>query len=66
MTDTSQTEEAIDSEEAGEASLLSRIPRLGLLSWSFVGFVVASIIVLFAFSAVSEITLPMLFAESSL
>ena len=53
---------AIEVEEVDAPSLLSRIPRLGLLSWSFIGFVVASIIVLFAFGAVSEIALPMLFA----
>jgi predicted PurR-regulated permease PerM len=44
------------------SDLLSRVPRLGVLSWSFVGFVLASIIVLFALGAVSEIALPMLFA----
>ena len=62
MSDTAEATEMLDPEEAGEPNLLSRIPRLGLLSWSFVGFVVASIIVLFALGAVSEIALPMVFA----
>jgi predicted PurR-regulated permease PerM len=42
--------------------LLGRIPRLGVWSWSFVGLVVASIIVFVALAAVSEIVLPMTFA----
>ncbi len=44
------------------AGLLGQIPRLGVWSWSFVGFVVASVIVLTALAAVSEIVLPMTFA----
>jgi predicted PurR-regulated permease PerM len=42
--------------------LLSRVPRLGVWAWSFVGFVVASVIVAIALGAVSEIVLPMTFA----
>jgi putative heme transporter len=42
--------------------LLGRIPRLGVWSWSFVGFVLAAIIVFTALAAVSEIVLPMTFA----
>ncbi|MET1001245.1 MAG: AI-2E family transporter [Acidimicrobiia bacterium] len=42
--------------------LLARVPRLGVWAWSFVGFVVASIIVFIALAAVSEIVLPMTFA----
>jgi predicted PurR-regulated permease PerM len=42
--------------------LLARIPRLGIWAWSFVGFVVASAIVVVALGAVSEIILPMTFA----
>jgi putative heme transporter len=42
--------------------LLGRVPRLGLWAWSFVGFVVAAIIVCIALGAVSEIVLPMTFA----
>ena len=38
------------------------IPKLGIWSWSFVGFVVAMIILFTAFAAVSEIALPLLFA----
>ena len=43
-------------------ALLARVPRLGVWAWSFVGFVVASIIVFVALAAVSEIVLPMMFA----
>ena len=42
--------------------LLGRVPRLGVWAWSFVGFVVAAIIVVIALGAVSEIVLPMTFA----
>ncbi|MET0728870.1 MAG: AI-2E family transporter [Acidimicrobiales bacterium] len=62
MSDAAEAAETLETEEAGAPSLLSRIPRLGLLSWSFVGFVLASIVVLLAFGAVSEIALPMVFA----
>ena len=41
---------------------LSWVPKLGIWSWSFVGFVVAMIIVVTALGAVSEIVLPMTFA----
>jgi putative heme transporter len=37
-------------------------PRIGVLTWSFVGFVVATAIVFTAFGAVSEILLPLVFA----
>jgi putative heme transporter len=37
-------------------------PKIGVWSWTFVGFVVAMIIVVTAFGAVSEILLPLLFA----
>ncbi len=43
-------------------ALLARVPRLGVWAWSFVGFVVASIIVFVALAAVSEIVLPLTFA----
>ncbi len=46
----------------GATGLLARIPRLGVFAWSFVGLVVASIIVFTALAAVSEIVLPMTFA----
>ena len=38
------------------------MPRIGIWAWSFVGLVIAAIIVVFALSAVSEIALPMTFA----
>ena len=41
---------------------LSWVPRLGVWAWSFVGFVVAMIIVVTALGAVSEIVLPLTFA----
>jgi predicted PurR-regulated permease PerM len=44
------------------ASRRCRVPRLGVWAWSFVGFVVATIIVVAALSAVSEIALPLTFA----
>jgi predicted PurR-regulated permease PerM len=37
-------------------------PKVGILAWSFVGVVVATIIIATALSAVSEIILPLLFA----
>jgi predicted PurR-regulated permease PerM len=42
--------------------LASSVPRLGVLAWSFVGFVVATAIVVIALAAVSEIVLPLIFA----
>jgi predicted PurR-regulated permease PerM len=39
-----------------------RIPKVGLWAWSFVGFVAATIIVVIALAAVSEIAIPMTFA----
>jgi putative heme transporter len=40
----------------------SRVPRIGIWAWCFVGFVAAAIIIAFALAAVSEIVLPMTFA----
>ena len=51
-----------DSEPSGVPAFFRRVPRLGLWAWSFVGFVVATIIVVAALSAVSEIALPLTFA----
>jgi predicted PurR-regulated permease PerM len=58
------SEPAADGDAAPSvaAGLLGQIPRLGVWSWSFVGFVVASVIVLTGLAAVSEIALPMTFA----
>jgi len=42
--------------------LLRRLPTIGVWAWSFVGFVLASVIVIMALGAVSEIVLPMTFA----
>ena len=41
---------------------MNAAPKLGIWSWSFVGFVAATAIVVIAFGAVSEIVLPLLFA----
>ena len=46
---------------AGEASQ-RHIPTVGVWSWSFVGFTVAMVIVVFVLAALSEIVLPMTFA----
>ena len=46
---------------AGAVAVASA-PKIGVLAWSFVGVVVATIIVVTAFSYVSEILLPLLFA----
>jgi putative heme transporter len=46
----------------GAPGLLGRIPRVGVWAWSFVGVVLASIVVFIALSTVSEIALPMTFA----
>ena len=43
-------------------ALLGWVPKLGVFAWSFVGFVVAAIIVAAALGAVSEIVLPLTFA----
>ena len=56
--DRAQTEETRD---AGAVAVASA-PKIGVLAWSFVGVVVATIIVVTAFGYVSEILLPLLFA----
>jgi putative heme transporter len=38
------------------------VPRIGVWSWSFVGVVAATVIVVIALGAVSEIVLPLVFA----
>jgi len=43
-------------------ALLGWVPKVGVWAWSFVGFVVAMIIVVAALGAVSEIVLPLTFA----
>lgn len=68
LTDESEAPARSDRTSGGEKAaggvpgLIGRIPRLGVWSWSFVGFVLASIIVFTALAAVSEIVLPMTFA----
>ena len=41
---------------------MTGVPKLGIWSWSFVGVVAATVILVIAFGAVSEIVLPLLFA----
>ena len=41
---------------------LTAVPKVGALAWTFIGVVIATIIVVTALSAVSEIILPLLFA----
>ncbi|MEK8226715.1 hypothetical protein NKG05_12385 [Oerskovia sp. M15] len=42
--------------------VLSWGPKLGIWSWSFVGVIVAAVIIVYALAAVSEIILPLTFA----
>jgi putative heme transporter len=51
-----------DAEARAGAVPLTAVPKVGVLAWSFVGVVVATIIVVTGLSAVSEIILPLLFA----
>jgi len=51
-----------DARPGGGPAFLRWVPRLGVWAWSFVGFVVATIIVFTALGAVSEIILPLTFA----
>jgi hypothetical protein len=66
--DESHTSPHLDSRIArfaklsGGPALLSWVPKLGVSAWSFVGFVAATIIVVLALAAVSEIMLPMTLA----
>ena len=52
----------LDSESSAGAVPLAAVPKVGALAWTFVGVVIATIIVVVALSAVSEIILPLLFA----
>jgi putative heme transporter len=50
------------AKRSGGPALVSWVPTLGVLAWSFVGFVGATIIVVLALGAVNEIILPLMFA----
>ncbi len=41
---------------------MNAVPKVGLWAWSFVGFVIATVIVVVALAAVNEIVLPLVFA----
>jgi predicted PurR-regulated permease PerM len=66
--DRSDTGVVLDLNDEGDArpavapSPGGSFPKIGVWSWTFVGFVVATIIIVTAFGAVSEILLPLLFA----
>ena len=51
-----------DAEPHAGAMPLTAVPKVGVLAWSFIGVVVATIIVVTGLSAVSEIILPLFFA----
>jgi predicted PurR-regulated permease PerM len=52
-----------DKKQVNEsATLINIIPKIGLWSWSFVGFVVACILISIGLATVSEIVIPMTFA----
>ena len=51
-----------DGRPSDAPAVLSWVPKLGVGAWSFVGFVVATAILVGALGAVSEIVLPMTFA----
>ena len=53
---------ASDRAPSDGPSLLSRVPRLGVWAWSFVGVIVAVAILLAGVAAVSEVILPFTFA----
>jgi putative heme transporter len=57
---TDQAARAFDREPVDGAP--TRVPKLGVWAWSFVGFVAATVIVVLALGAVSEIILPLTFA----
>ena len=65
---TSEIEASQGAEGIGEAPASTAVrsstpvPKIGVWSWTFVGFVVALAIVVTAFGVVSEILLPLLFA----
>jgi len=46
----------------GGPAFLGWVPKLGIWAWSFVGVVAATIILVLALGAVSEIVLPLTFA----
>ncbi len=60
--DARPVEHASTESAAPAAQDVRQIPRIGIWSWSFVGFVAATAIVVTALGAVSEIVLPAVFA----
>jgi predicted PurR-regulated permease PerM len=52
----------LDGPLSDSPAVFSWVPKVGIGAWSFVGFVVATAIVVSALGAVSEIVLPMTFA----
>ncbi len=60
--DTDRSAAEFDSVSTRTSPSPTRVPRVGVLAWCFVGFVLATIIVVVVFAAVSEIALPLTFA----
>jgi len=50
---------------ADDTGLLARVPRVGVLAWSFIGAVIAIGMVVTALGVVSEIILPMTFLSTT-
>jgi predicted PurR-regulated permease PerM len=48
--------------DPGGPALIGGIPKLGIWAWSFVGVVIATVLIVVAFAAVSELALPLTFA----
>jgi predicted PurR-regulated permease PerM len=50
------------AQNVSESTFVERVSKIGILTWSFVGFVIATIFIVTALAAVSEVVLPMVFA----
>ena len=53
---------AVPDTTPDDRPVLKRVPKIGVWAWSFVGVIAATIIVVAALAAVSEIVLPLMFA----
>lgn len=62
-TTTSQKQNRTASRDSvAESSFVDRVSKLGILAWSFIGFVIVSVIIIAALAAVNTVVLPMIFA----
>ena len=57
-----EQQQATESEAFAVVKDVRSVPKIGIWAWSFVGFVAATVIVVIALGAVSEIVLPLVFA----